>query len=89
MIVRVAGTRWCWPSGRERRLAWLFSEVARSGVKVSRRAAASTRYSVTACSLAARASSGRPRADSRLAWLFSKPARCASFSGSPVGWDCW
>ena len=44
---------------------WLFSDVARSGRKAPGRARASSRRMVTASSIAARASSRRPRSDSR------------------------
>ena len=48
---------------------------ARSGRNASGRASASWRWMVTASSIAARASSRRPRSASRSDWLFSDPAR--------------
>jgi hypothetical protein len=55
--------------------ARFLSDPARSGRKASGRAAVSWRRVVTASSMAARASSRRPRSASRSDWLFSDPAR--------------
>ena len=57
--------------------------MARSGRNASGRAAASSRRMVTASSIAASASSRRPRSASRTDRLFSDPARRPAASGSP------